>query len=687
VSRRAAALAAAATTAVVLIAAALVLSQSGPRLVGTDNVRLLGHPVVTKAGQEACQDGEHVPAEATTLALVVDPQARTGPPLEVSFRDRAMRVAGGYGAGELRVPLPAGVEGDGRVCVRNSGPGTVAIGGQDAAVAIPPGLGFTLDGQPMPIVMQVRSYAPDGTRWALAGDVLRRWGYVTALGAATPYMAIALFLAAFAGAIAIAVRGGASAVRCAVVAFLAAAGWAMTTPAFHAPDEPQHFAYVQRLAESGHVPVPVTGPVFSDEEGLVFSMVQFNNVAGNPVAGRPPWNPRSDQALDALLAKGPPRFTAGGFTNTTNNPPLYYVAELAPYAVATASGGSFLDRLLALRLGSALLIALGTGFVFAFLRELLPRAPWAWAAGALALALQPLAGFIGGGVNNDAGLFAAAAAVFWLAARALRRGLDARLAAAIGLAFGLGLITKATIIGLAPGLAVCALVLLLRAEPGTRTRTLRHVGLAAAVAALPVAVYLALNELVWQRGLWTDGGTVATTGSGKPAGLRQFASYAWQWYLPRLPFMEEQQAGIPLYNTFFEGWIGRFGWLDTTFPGWAYSTAAVIFGGILALAGAALWRCRRALAARRWEPAVLAAMAAGLLLVVAWAGYRGRLDNGQIFEQARYLLPLGAIYAGIVALAVRGAGGAGRVVGAALVVLACGHTLFAVLLVAGRFYA
>jgi hypothetical protein len=47
-----------------------------------------------------------------------------------------------------------------------------------------------------------------------------------------------------------------------------------------------------------------------------------------------------------------------------------------------------------------------------------------WPVGAMALAVQPLFGFINRGVNNDAGLFAAGAAVLWLVARVFRRGLD-----------------------------------------------------------------------------------------------------------------------------------------------------------------------------------------------------------------------------------------------------------------------
>ena len=686
-SRRGAAIAAAVVGVLVLVAAGVVLSRSESRLAATDNVRLAGYPITLQAGDEICQTGEVAP-QGSTLALMVAPQHGVGPPLRVTIGGSPVRVPGGYRAGELRVRMPDGARLPGPVCIRSEGPVPVGLGGQTTALAIPPGVTARVAGKSPGLVVQMRWFGPRRTGWAALGDVFRRWGYATALGAATPYVALLLFALAFGGAIALAVRGRATALACAAVAFAAAAGWALTTPIFQVPDEPQHIAYAQRLAESGKVPTPVPGPVFSDEEGVVFGDVQFNHVTGNADAGRPPWTATRDRQLDAALAEKPSRFTEGGLTNTTNNPPLYYLAELGPYYAATAAGGTFLDRALAMRLGSALLVALAVFFAFRFVRELLPGTPWAWPVGALAFAVQPLLGFIGGGVNNDAGMYAAAAAVFWLVARALRHGLDVRGAVGIGVAFGLGLITKATVVGLAPGLLLCAVLLLLRAAPGRRLVTLGRVGIAAAVAAIPVVAYLIVNSTVWDRGLWQGGGTVATTGAGRPAQLAEFVSYLWQFYLPRLPFMTDLQAGIPLYNVWFKGLIGRFGWLDTTFSEPVYTGAVVVFLGILGLAAAGLWRARSALALGRRgaELVVYAGMVGGFLLVVAWAGYRGRLDTGQIFEQTRYLLPLGALYAAVIALAARGAGRFGRAAGAALVTLACAHALFSVGLVVSRFY-
>jgi hypothetical protein len=235
---------------------------------------------------------------------------------------------------------------------------------------------------------------------------------------------------------------------------------------------------------------------------------------------------------------------------------------------------------------------------------------------------------------------------------------------------------------------VCLAVLYVRAPVDRRRALLGNAAIAAGVAAIPVLIYVGLNATVWDRPLWSGGGTISATASGKASSLREFASYLWQFYLPRAPFMTDLQANFPVRDVWLDGFIGHYGWLDTTFPARAYTLAHVAFAVVLVLFARALWRRRATLEARWGEPVGYLALVVGFLLVVAWAGYRGRLDSGAVFEQARYLLPLGALYAGIVALAARGAGRRlGPAVGAALVVLACGHGLMSVLLVVGRYYA
>jgi hypothetical protein len=80
-------------------------------------------------------------------------------------------------------------------------------------------------------------------------------------------------------------------------------------------------------------------------------------------------------------------------------------------------------------------------------------------------AFQPMLGFIGGGVNNDRLLFAASAALLFVVARAMRRGVVVRLAASAGAALAVGLLTKATMVALFPA---AALGLLLAVWSGCR---------------------------------------------------------------------------------------------------------------------------------------------------------------------------------------------------------------------------
>ena len=88
------------------------------------------------------------------------------------------------------------------------------------------------------------------------------------------------------------------------------------------------------------------------------------------------------------------------------------------------------------------------------------------------------------------------------------------------------------------------------------------------------------------------------------------------------------------------------------------------------------------------ELATYATAMAGLLVLIGVIAYRYRItNNGALFEQARYLLPLLALYAGVIGLAVRAAGSRlGPAVGAFVVVLAAGHSLFAQFLAIARFY-
>lgn len=480
-----------------------------------------------------------------------------------------------------------------------------------------------------------------------------------------------------------------AALVCAAIAVANAVCWAAITPTFWVPDEPPHVGYVQRLAEAGTLPsrgsdvADIDRPGLAEEQSIVYGELRFG------VEGRPSWSRASDARLErALNTEGLERTTPGQALYALNHPPLYYLLEVVPYRAL--HGESFLDRLFAMRLFSALFAGVTVFFAFLFLRELLPRTKWVWTVGALALAFHPVLGFMAGGVNNDVLAYAAAAALFYGIARAFRRGLTPGTGAFIGAAAAAGLLAKLTVAGLFPGVVVGLAALVWRAAPEARRRASVAAGVAVAVPTVAWAAWVLVSKLVVGDVPAATGGVATSSLGGDAAALRDQASYLWQAFLPRLPFMQEQFPWYPPWETYFKGFIGRFGWFEYGFAqGW-YLVALAIFVAVVGLAGAALVRARGVLVAHRGELATYAAMTGGLLLSLELLSYRYHqaIGGGAYFEQARYLFPLLALYAGLIALAARGAGRRwGPAVGAFLVVLAIGHSLFAQLLTVARFYS
>jgi len=170
--------------------------------------------------------------------------------------------------------------------------------------------------------------------------------------------------------------------------------------------------------------------------------------------------------------------------------------------------------------------------------------------------------------------------------------------------------------------------------------------------------------------------------------LRETLDYTWELYLPRLWFMNHTYfSQYPLWATWLDGSIGHFGWLDYTFPSWVYRDAQDLFYGLAALALVGLVRLRARVVSMLPIFVCFGVMALGLLGAIGYAGIRYRLSSGYPFEQARYLFPLLVFYALFIVLVARGAGRRwGPAVGAALVVLAMAHGLFAETLTISRYY-
>jgi hypothetical protein len=431
--------------------------------------------------------------------------------------------------------------------------------------------------------------------------------------------------------------------------FFHGAAWAVLTPSFQGADEIVQMGYVQYVAEKGVPPTrTVRGAGFSKDAGEAIDKIPWST------GGDPSWSKgasdRLQRALDRIDDRPQNRTDRDAAGYQSGNPPLYGYLMAVPYHVAGWLGGDVLDRMTAVRLATSLLGALAVLFVILFLRELFPRRRVAWYAGGLAVALQPLFGWLIGSVNNDVLVVVSGSGLLWLVTRAFRRGMTVKLALGLGAIVAVGLLAKVSAYGLAAVLAWSLLLLVVRDRARWRTVVLLA-ALALVVAVVPIGIVTVVRsaQAIAVAPSWAGDGPKAARS------LRDLVSYVWQFWLPRLPFMTEEFPGYPRYpvwDTYIQGFAGRFGWFQYGFSPKASKLMVWVLGGIVALSAVTAVRSRGAV--RRNLPLLAALIGGGIgfALMVNIAGWGYRLDAGLNFEQTRYLFPMIGLYGAAVAAAV-----------------------------------
>jgi 4-amino-4-deoxy-L-arabinose transferase-like glycosyltransferase len=470
---------------------------------------------------------------------------------------------------------------------------------------------------------------------------------------------------------------------CAAIACVNSIAWSIVTPPFQVPDEPSHVAYVKQLVDEGRLPTHAGGLSYEEQVALEDLQLQV-------VAERPQYQTISSRAQERklehdlhLVAHVP----SAGRENAgvaTSQPPLYYLLEAIPYSIGLS--GTLLDRIELMRLLSAVMGGLTALFTCLFLRELLARERWAWTAGGLCVALVPLLGFMSGAVNPDAMLFAVTAALFYCLARAFRRGLTRPAAISLGVLTAIGFATKLNFVGVAPGVLLGLIVLSVRAARTLGRTAYFSLALALAIAISPAAAYVIAHVASGAPALGIVSSALSDSGAhGSPWGE---ASYIWQLYLPRLPGMPRDFAGLQTARQlWFNGYVGLLGWLDTTFPGWVYDFALVPALLIAGLCARALIAGAAALRARTGELIVYCVIAVGLLVLIGADSFITFPATDAEYAETRYLLPLLPLLGAVLALAIRGAPRRlGPAAGAAIVALFLIHDIFSQLQVIARFY-
>lgn len=395
------------------------------------------------------------------------------------------------------------------------------------------------------------------------------------------------------------------------------------TPPMHGPDEPAHFDYSQRLAETGELPEAREQCASFSPETRIAGEAMVHGIAFNP--GRPV--PSLDQLPMPDPAAPASRATMGCGPAATY-PPAYYATVALGYA--SVADGSFFTRLFAARMVSVLwggLTAIAAFFAGLFFF----RRVWDGILMGLLVVTQPMLGFLTSVVNNDAALFACATGSF--AAIAAIRGTTHRRRALLALALiaSLGVLSKTTFFLILP-------ILFLFTGFALGPRRARSWIEASAAFAVPALLAVAWT-LAWPNG---TGGVLNDT-----AARLTVAEFL------RTHVFDLDRAEWLWVNMYWMTW----GWVDTNLPRAFFHVMLAVLA--VSIGGLALgWK--KATGDERAVIVLGAACTAGLIVLLYTLEFLVLRQTGTVFIQGRYLLPLFPVHAALLVLGLRWAGRAAR---------------------------
>jgi hypothetical protein len=354
--------------------------------------------------------------------------------------------------------------------------------------------------------------------------------------------------------------------------------WIAAMPPWQGPDEPDRYAYVERLAHGDFPPLQL-GQDTRFSAALSSSIQATGLEQFRARSGNRPFTP----ALRAALGEEVPDQSQDGVGAATANPypPGYFAAVLPLYELPFLHTAT--ARLYAIRVGSAIMTLIAIAMTFLALRIATGRDRLAL-GGAYLLSLEPMLTQASAIANADVFLMIALGAplVLWPRVQHLRRWSRVAVAAGVVLA-----------------LVVSAGVLY---RPSVRSVD-------------PVT------------------------------SVRYSLSYLWQFYFPRLPFMDADPFQGPLYGGSAPVWsiwvvtgVGFFGWLTGALPEWCYQLAAV---SIVVAVAVAVWfrRSGRSVSGPRPVAAACLAGCAIYVLCLHAAEATSLLTGAGAIMQGRYLLP------------------------------------------------
>ncbi|MDA0242084.1 MAG: glycosyltransferase family 39 protein [Chloroflexi bacterium] len=361
-----------------------------------------------------------------------------------------------------------------------------------------------------------------------------------------------------------------------IIMLLKGALWSLAFPLWQGPDEDDHYAVIQFIGELGRLPAE-GDELLPDEITLSRQIADVGRLDYDPTQrqafGQTPLGPNESQ-FDQLPRESRASFALGTVGKLMHATPLYYMGAAVVYRLFDE--GNLLWRVQIQRFLAVLIGAPLVWVAYLTTRELFPAARPSHHALRLTIptlvAFHPLMSEITAVVSADGLLILAYSLLIYQSILVLKHGLTRKLAIAIAITFVVGNLTKPTLNGYVP------LVALLVGYDWWRTRSKTVITNALLMNALIIP------PMLWwmQRSLRLNDDLFYFNPILKGHRILQNPFYDYTIWNHAVDFYQSIWGGMLVT------WWGHFGWLDTPLAPWVYDglrwlTVAAVVGLVVGL--------------------------------------------------------------------------------------------------------
>ncbi len=332
--------------------------------------------------------------------------------------------------------------------------------------------------------------------------------------------------------------------------------WSLAFPLHQGPDEDDHYAVIQFVAETGRLP-DEADVWLPDDVALARQLADV---------GRLPYFPDQRQGFSqtewGFGEKALAQLPASTRTSTDQQivgklmhaTPLYYILGAGVYRLFDGSdvlARSQIQRLFAILVSSPTIIV-----AYLIARQLFPGDEMMRLTVPALVTFHPMLTEISAVVSVDGLLILCYSLLIWLCLRLLAHGLTRRIAVAIGIIFSIGALTKPTLLGFVPLVAGCVYYDYYR-HPTRRRPIVNHAVWMNLIILPPLLWWMfrsrRLNDDLFYFNPVTEGHRIIEN-----------PFYNYPFFAHMIDYWQSVWGGI------FVSWWAHFGWLDTSMPPWIY---------------------------------------------------------------------------------------------------------------------